>query len=78
MIAVNRLDSVEPTFKNKFSIDQRLEACGGRTTGFDFLRLGLALAVFAWHLQSTSVGRELAAETWNSWFKVFPTIVLPM
>lgn len=74
----NKSTSAMNDEKQLTSIKRRQEVCGGRTTGFDFLRLGLALAVFVWHLQSTSVGRELAMETWNSWLKVVPTAILPM
>ncbi|MEM8632107.1 MAG: acyltransferase [Pseudomonadota bacterium] len=60
------------------SVADRIQATGSRTSGFDFLRIGLACAVFVWHLQSTSYGPEFALQTWQSAIKSLPTAILPM
>lgn len=40
------------------TIGSRLERTGGVSTGFDYLRIGLSLAVLSWHSVGTSYGSE--------------------
>lgn len=41
------------------TIGARVEATGGRSSGFDYLRVGLAIAVVLWHAFPISYGRQV-------------------
>ena len=52
---------------------------GGFTAGFDYLRIGLALAVLVWHsiiVSTGSIGVDHAI--WNGSFRFVPAAILPM
>jgi peptidoglycan/LPS O-acetylase OafA/YrhL len=56
----------------------RLEALGGRPTGFDYLRLVLALMVMARHALDVSYGRAVADPMWPVWSAPIIACILPM
>jgi peptidoglycan/LPS O-acetylase OafA/YrhL len=53
-------------------------ASKGATSGFDYLRLILALSVLVWHSYPISYGGAAASEIWNSWFGALIRLILPM
>lgn len=48
------------------------------TTGFDYLRLGLSIAVVCWHSIITSYGPDAAQKAWNSLPGTAAVFILPM
>jgi peptidoglycan/LPS O-acetylase OafA/YrhL len=58
------------------TIARRVEETGGRSSGFDYLRIGLALSVIAVH--STKLSYGMVAEFWVPPQSVFSHIILPM
>ena len=62
-----------PTFQDK------MQAAGGATTGFDYLRIGLSVAVLGWHSIGLSTGSpELDAELWSGPFRFLPASIIPV
>lgn len=55
-----------------------MRASGGRSTGFDYLRVGLALSVVGWHGLVTSYGTDLQSRVWASPWRSLVGIILPM
>ena len=56
-----------------------MERGGGFTTGFDYLRIGLALAVLVWHSFILSAGSgALYRAAWGGSFRFLLAIILPM
>ncbi len=52
---------------------------GGFTAGFDYLRIGLALAVLVWHSIGVSTGSaSLDQALWSGPFRFLPAAILPM
>ena len=52
---------------------------GGVTAGFDYLRIGLALAVLVWHSIFVSTGSaSLDQALWSGPFRFLPAAILPM
>lgn len=64
--------------KPSSSLGDALERAGGRPAGFDYLRIGLSLAVFFVHVVGTTYGQAAADAFWSSGFKPFVTAILPM
>jgi len=61
------------TFKDKFDGQQ------DTTTGFDYLRIGLAVFILVWHSIWLSTGSEqLDHALWSGPFRFIPAAVLPM
>lgn len=62
-----------PTFQDK------MQSAGGVTTGFDYLRIGLAVAVLGWHANALSARSvELDAELWSGPFRFLPAAIIPL
>ena len=59
-------------------IAARISATGGRTSGFDYLRIGLAVAVVCFHSALVSYGREADTALWGTWLRPFVRAILPM
>lgn len=59
-------------------IAERISATGGRTSGFDYLRIGLAIAVVCFHSALVSYGREADTALWGTWLRPFARAILPM
>jgi peptidoglycan/LPS O-acetylase OafA/YrhL len=58
------------------TIGSKLDDCGGRPSGFDYLRIGLSVAVIAWHTIVTTYGPETEqAVARQSWFPLVLLIV---
>jgi peptidoglycan/LPS O-acetylase OafA/YrhL len=56
-----------------------MRSAGPGTTGFDYLRLGLATAVLAWHSVILSTGSiPLDRALWSGPFRFLPAAILPM
>jgi peptidoglycan/LPS O-acetylase OafA/YrhL len=51
---------------------------GGATTGFDYLRLGLSLAVLFWHSISAAYGGAAETPIWTGPLRSLPAAILPM
>jgi len=60
------------------TIGDRMIATRGRTTGFDYLRIILAVSIILWHAIITSYGPTVEAEYWRSPVGVAFRFVLPM
>ena len=60
------------------TIGQKIVARKGHATGFDLLRIVLAIAVLCWHSISFSYGRGPDIAIWTGPFRAFPALILPM
>ena len=61
-----------PTFQDK------MQSAGGVTTGFDYLRIGLSIAVLTWHgIALSARSPELDAELWSGPFRFLPAMIIP-
>ena len=60
------------------TISERLAQTGGRTSGFDYLRLSLATSIILWHGIATSYGQSVELGYWRSPLGVGYHFVLPM
>ena len=60
------------------SIAERMRQTGGRPSGFDYVRLFLAIAVFLIHVPLVTSGWSRANELWLSWARPGFVSVLPM
>jgi len=59
------------------TLEQRMIATGGRATGFDYLRLGLACAVITWHSFLTSYGARFDEAFLVTPFRPLVAVILP-
>jgi peptidoglycan/LPS O-acetylase OafA/YrhL len=60
------------------SIEQRTIDTGGRSTGFDYLRIALASGVIAWHSVGTSYGLPYGYVLMDGPIRPFIAAILPM
>ena len=60
------------------TIAARIAATGGRTSGFDYLRIGLAVSIVLWHSISTSYGSAFELVIWRGPLGLVMHFVLPM
>jgi peptidoglycan/LPS O-acetylase OafA/YrhL len=60
------------------TIGEKFAAAGGYTAGFDYLRIGLAVAVLCWHSIWISGGAALDRAIWSGPFRCLPAAVIPM
>lgn len=60
------------------SIGERLLQAEDRPSGFDYLRLILATAVFIFHVPVINLGDAVGHKLWLSWLRPVFAIVLPM
>src|ERR1700736_4197227 len=73
-----RMSGANPTGAGSCTIAQRIVDTNGYTTGFDVLRIALAIAVLCWHSIYSSYGPELDASIWQGPFRALPGLILPM
>ena len=59
-------------------IKQKMAAADSRPSGFDYMRLGLALSVVGLHFVTIDYGDSFANQFWNTWRRPIGAIVLPM
>ena len=60
------------------TVEQRISDTGGRSSGFDYMRLGLACAVIAMHSVITSYGQMTEIEFWQSRIRPVIRPILPI
>jgi peptidoglycan/LPS O-acetylase OafA/YrhL len=60
------------------TLGRRLQEAGGSTSGFDYLRLGLAVSVVCWHSVTTLYGLNAAIEISKDWVGYAVFMVMPM
>ncbi len=59
------------------TVEQQIAASPGITTGFDYLRIVLSLAVLLWHAFAVC-NFEVATALWGGPWRAVPAIILPM
>jgi peptidoglycan/LPS O-acetylase OafA/YrhL len=59
------------------TLASRITGTGGRPTGFDYLRLGLALAIVCWHSIVTSYGAAAQMAILSTWARPLVGVLLP-
>lgn len=59
------------------TVEQQIAASPGTTTGFDYLRIVLSLAVLTWHAFAVC-NFETATALWGGPWRAVPAIILPM
>ena len=64
--------------RSMVSISDQLAATGGRPTGFDYLRISLALAVIVWHSFGISYGMGYTFVAIASGLRPFVVLILPL
>lgn len=62
----------------KPTLEHRLLAAGGRPTGFDYLRIILAILVVLSHTINVSYGPDFTRAVWSGPFRPFIAFILPM
>lgn len=67
-----------PTLTSKLSVGAKMAARDGRPTGFDYLRLALAIAIVCEHSLITSYGDAVGARVWQLPFRPAVGMLLPM
>ena len=60
------------------TIADRIVVTGGRATGFDYLRIGLAISIVAWHTIITSYGEGVQNAAFASHLRPLFAILLPL
>lgn len=60
------------------TIADRITVTGGRTSGFDYLRIALAVSIVLWHSISTSYGSAFELVIWRGPLGLVMHFVLPM
>ncbi len=60
------------------SLDTQLQAGAGKPSGFDYLRLALALSIIGWHSVVTSYGAEVNDDVLKGFCRPFILALLPM
>lgn len=60
------------------TLESVIAQAGGVTSGFDYMRIGLALAVVCWHGILTTRGMGPDGQIWASLFRPVPALILPM
>jgi peptidoglycan/LPS O-acetylase OafA/YrhL len=59
------------------TIDQKNAAAGFRPSGFDYMRMGLAIAVIAWHTILVCYGRDAETPWWTGPLRPIPYFIVP-
>lgn len=62
----------------RLTINEQIAAAGAPTSGFDYLRISLAVAVLAWHTLPLTQGEQAAAAFMSGTFGWAVRLVLPM
>jgi len=60
------------------TLADRIALTGGRSSGFDYLRIGLALAVACSHVISTTYGKAVMDAVYLTWWRIPLNAILPM
>src|ERR1017187_6632817 len=60
------------------TIKEKFDYASGRPSGFDYMRLSLALSVVLWHTVEISYGRVAEDYAWNSPWRMLLGLILPM
>jgi peptidoglycan/LPS O-acetylase OafA/YrhL len=60
------------------SLQDHLAASSSRPSGFDYMRLILALSVISWHTFEISYGPSVENQIWNSPWRLLIGLILPM
>lgn len=60
------------------TIERRIKLAGGPTSGFDYLRIILAVSVLCWHTIGLTYGAEFADAVMAGWAGPLVRIILPM
>ena len=69
----------EMHFAKVHTISDEMRRAGSATAGFDYLRIGLALAVLTWHSVALSTGSAaLVQALWSGPFRFLLVAILPM
>jgi peptidoglycan/LPS O-acetylase OafA/YrhL len=75
---VRRMSGAKPTGADSCTIARRIVDTNGYTSGFDVLRITLAIGVLCWHSIYSSYGPGLDASIWQGPFRALPGLILPM
>lgn len=59
------------------TLGSELKRADGRPSGFDYLRLGLAVSIVAWHTLAVCYGPQTEAPLWMQWFRPGPFFIIP-
>lgn len=65
-------------FGPSLRLSEKIARAGGRTTGFDYLRIGLALSIILWHTIPISYGTPVEIRAWRGPLGLAMHFVLPM
>ncbi|AOF83803.1 acyltransferase family protein [Methyloversatilis sp. RAC08] len=60
------------------TISERVQETGGRATGFDYMRLILAVLIIVWHSLATAYGTSVPKGIMESPVRAFIALILPM
>src|SRR5579863_1384949 len=60
------------------TIDDKLKAADGRPSGFNYLRLGLAISVVLIHVPQVVYGFSFAYPFWMPWLRPLHALVIPL
>jgi peptidoglycan/LPS O-acetylase OafA/YrhL len=63
---------------SRLTIAERLEQVKNRPSGFDYMRIALAVSVICWHSVVTSYGNQGQEQIWASTWWVPFAFILPM
>ena len=74
LLQVEFMDAAERQIE---TIGHRLQVTRGRTTGFDYLRVGLSAAVIIFHSAMTSYGPDINRVIETGWSRPFVAVILP-
>jgi peptidoglycan/LPS O-acetylase OafA/YrhL len=72
------LESELNLFSSSVTLAQRIDITGGKATGFDYLRIGLAIFIVAFHSVATSSGSEAQSHLNGTLFRMISYNLLPM
>ena len=61
----------------RVTLASRLEAAGNRPSGFDYLRVGLAVSIILWHTVFVCYGAAAEAPFWSGWTRPLVFALVP-
>jgi peptidoglycan/LPS O-acetylase OafA/YrhL len=64
--------------RGAITLEQRIAETGGRSTGFDYMRIALAVAVVLWHSFTTAYGNGFAYSFLTTPFRPLVAVLVPM
>lgn len=59
------------------TLGSALKRAEDRPSGFDYLRLSLAVSIVAWHTIAVCYGPQAEAPLWTQWFRPLPFFIIP-